>query len=1262
MPQKSLTVKQLATPIGQRVSFSSHDDEKLIDDLIAHQGKSWQEFVGKRLEDLFMHMSPLEVEIKKNDQNCQLTLNFKNHRFEPPTIDSREALKNNDTYEASLRIEVELINKTNNTKKVQEVYLGEYPWMTDRGTFIINGTERVVVTQIIRSPGVFFEEIKLSTEQKLKFSSEQIVFGANIVPDRGSSLKIETSPRDGVIFIIINYKYRLPITNLLQALGMTIDEVYKAFADIDKGETEYIRATFSHKNSVVDYNNALIEVYKCIRPGDLANIENAKEALNNKFFNHRQYDLSKVGRYKINQRLHLKTPNDLEHQVLNKDDFVAIIREIIRLNNTPDAVGDDIDDLRNRRLRMVGELLQRPFRIGLLRMERNIKERMLRYDIDNIMPQQLINARPVVASVKTFFASSQLSQYMDQVNPLAELAHKRRLSAMGLGGLKREYAKFAVRDAHATQYGRVCPVETSEGASVGLILYMALYAKINEYGFLETPYYKVLNNLPAAAIAGEIAGANLKDAGGKIIVAQGDQITADQAEALKKIDKKKRWSIKTRVLKDEIIYLDAMQESELVIISAAAKIDKQGYFLEQFVEGRQNSIAGLFDINQATHIDVSPKQIIGTSAGLIPFIEKNQVARSLIGSNQARQAVPLLNPKPPIVATGLEEHIARNSGQIVYAEADGQVLQATAEKIVVGYAKEKKTYYLTHFVRSNQDTAIHQRVVVNHGDKIKKGQPLIEGMSIADGELALGADVLVALMFWGGYNFEDAIIISDRLVTQDVLSSINITEYMIDVRETKLGPEITTLDIPNIAEDALSNLDETGIVRIGVQVSPGNILVGKITPKGEQELSNEERLLRAIFGEKAKDVRDSSLRLPNGKLGKVIGVNIFSKEQGHNLKAGVLKQIQIFVAQTRKIQIGDKLAGRHGNKGVISRVVPAEDMPFTEEGEPIDLIFNPLGVPARMNIGQLFEAHLGIAASRLGFTVKSPALDGIPQTKIEELLKEAGLPTDGKQQLYDGRTGEPFDQRTMVGYMYIYKLNHMVSDKIHVRSTGPYAMVTQQPLAGKSHNGGQRFGEMEVWALESYGAAHTLQEILTLKSDDMSGRAKAYEAIVKQVDVVNPKVPESFNILVKELQGLCLKIDLIDQDNKLINAETILESELQKKAKEKLLYDLNEEIVAPGSEATILQAGLVDDDVEAEADVVEVTDNSTDGEDPTDTLEEIISGDLDFGQEFSNAAEDKVVKVTPEEHEATAEPPAEEEPKEEVAATEEKEEEETDEL
>jgi DNA-directed RNA polymerase subunit beta len=744
---------------------------------------------------------------------------------------------------------------------------------------------------------------------------------------------------------------------------------------------------------------------------------------------------------------------------------------------------------------MVGELVQRQFRIGLLRMVRNTQDRMSMSEIETVQPGQLINARPVVAAVREFFASSQLSQFMDQINPLSELAHKRRLSSMGPGGLSRERAGFEVRDAHATHYGRICAVETPEGANVGLVLNLANFARINDYGFIETPYRKVVK--------------------GKVT--------------------------------DEIVYLDAAAEEHAVIAGAGVPTDKNGTFVEARVSARAGLKSATVDRNDVTHVDAAQNQIIGSSAGLIPFIEKNYVYRALMGSNQQRQAVPLIAPQSPVVGTGVEAAAAANTGQLVVAEAAGEVVKANADQVVVKYKDGNVTYDALHFVRSNEGTSINQHVVVSTGDKVKAGDALIEGMSIQGGELALGKDLLVAFMPWAGYNFEDAIIISRKLVEDDTLTSVHIVDYMIEVRETKLGPEIVTRDIPNVSEDALRHLDDDGIVRIGAEVHPGDILVGKITPKGEQELSSEERLLRAIFGEKAKEVRDTSQRMSNGKHGKVVGVKVFSRENGHELKAGVLMQIQVFVAQMRKISVGDKLGGRHGNKGVIARILPVEDMPFMEDGTPVDIVLNPLGVPSRMNIGQLFETHLGMAARALGMKVASPSFNGVPMSKIRTMLKEAGFPEDGKQQLYDGRTGGAYKERTTVGSMYMIKLNHMVADKIHARSTGPYTMVTQQPLGGKAQNGGQRFGEMEVWALEAYGAANTLQEMLTIKSDDVYGRSKAYEAIIKKTEIVGPKVPESFNVLVKELQGLGLKVDLV-ASNQVIDAEAVLATNIHEEA------------------------------------------------------------------------------------------------------------------
>ncbi|MCX6725238.1 MAG: DNA-directed RNA polymerase subunit beta, partial [Candidatus Saccharibacteria bacterium] len=793
-----------------------------------------------------------------------------------------------------------------------------------------------------------------------------------------------------------------------------------------------------------------------------------------------------------------------------------------------------------------GELVQRQFRIGLLRMERNTKDRMSMSEIETVSPAQLINARPIVAAVREFFASSQLSQFMDQINPLSELAHKRRLSSMGPGGLSRERAGFEVRDAHATHYGRICTVETPEGANIGLVLNLASYARINDYGFIETPYRKVINAVSAAKSVGYEASVNLEDEKGKVIVKAGATITAENAKKLAEVKKQATWPVRAKVTK-EIVYLDASDEEQAVIASATEDIDGDGYFVDERVSVRKYLASGEVDANEVTHMDASRRQIIGSSAALIPFIEKNYVYRSLMGSNQQRQAVPLIVPVAPIVGTGMEGIAARNTGQLIVAEADGEVLSASADEIVVKYKERTVKYHPQHYVRSNEGTCINHKVVVSTGDNVKTGDPLSEGMSVAGGELALGKDLTVAFMPWSGYNFEDAIIISRKLVEDDTLTSIHIVDFMTEVRETKLGPEIVTRDIPNVSEEALRHLDDDGIVRIGAEVHPGDILVGKITPKGEQELSSEERLLRAIFGEKAKEVRDTSQRMSNGKHGKVVGVKVFSRANGHELKAGVLMQIQIFVAQMRKIAVGDKLGGRHGNKGVIARILPVEDMPFNEAGMPVDIVLNPLGIPSRMNMGQLFETHLGIAAKMLGINVASPSFNGVSVDKIRNLLNEAGLPEDGKQQLFDGRTGEPFRERTTVGSMYMIKLNHMIADKIHARSTGPYTMVTQQPLGGKAQNGGQRFGEMEVWALEAYGASHTLQEMLTIKSDDVYGRSKAYESIIKGTEIVGPKVPESFNVLVKELQGLGLKVDLMTADA-IIDAEKVLAASIKEEA------------------------------------------------------------------------------------------------------------------
>jgi DNA-directed RNA polymerase subunit beta len=1123
---KTTTAKKTNTT---RIYFTDDDQATDLPNLVDHQNRSFQWFVEEGLGELLAEISPID-----DYTGAKLTLNFKEYHFEDPKMTEAAARENNVSYEAPLKATVELINKVTGEVKEQEIYLGDYPWMTSRGTFVINGAERVVVSQLIRSAGVFFTSDQHGTTS---------LYGAKVIPGRGAWLEFETAA-SGAIYVKIDRKRKIPVTTLLRALGVTETRMKEAFKHVDQGEKSYLDATLE-KDTAKGQNEALIEVYRRLRPGDLATVENARGLIENMFYNFKRFDFSRVGRYKINKRLNLDVPNTIENRVMRLEDLEAIVAEIIRMNNTQEPA-DDIDSLANRRVKLVGELVQRQFRIGLLRMERNTKDRMSMSEIETVQPGQLINARPVVAAVREFFASSQLSQFMDQINPLSELAHKRRLSSMGPGGLSRERAGFEVRDAHATHYGRICAVETPEGANIGLVLNLANYARVNDYGFVETPYRKVVNAVTAKDAVGHITSVDLTDEKGKLLVKAGKTITAADAAKLAKVTSKVTWPVKARAT-SEVEYLDAFDEESAVIAGSGNKLDSDGYFVEERVSARTQLASSEVDADDVTHIDASRNQIIGSSAGLIPFIEKNYVYRSLMGSNQQRQAVPLIQPSSPIVGTGLEKVAARYTGQTMLAEADGEVIEASGEKVTVKYKEGTVTYEPQHFIRSNEGTSINQKVVVSTGQKVKKGDVLVEGMSIADGELALGKDLRVAFMPWAGYNFEDAIIISRRLVEDDTLTSIHIVDYMIEVRETKLGPEVVTRDIPNVSEETLRHLDEDGIVRIGAEVHPGDILVGKITPKGEQELSSEERLLRAIFGEKAKEVRDTSQRMTNGKHGKVVGVKVFSRENGHELKAGVIMQIQVFVAQMRKISVGDKLGGRHGNKGVIARILPVEDMPFTEDGQPVDIVLNPLGVPSRMNIGQLFETHLGIAAQILGMKVASPSFDGVTEDKIKELLKEANLPEDGKQQLYDGRTGEPFRERTTVGVMYMIKLNHMVADKIHARSTGPYTMVTQQPLGGKAQNGGQRFGEMEVWALEAYGAASTLQEMLTIKSDDVYGRSKAYESIIKKTEIVGPKVPESFNVLVKELQGLGLKVDLV-QTNEVIDAETVLSGNIKDEA------------------------------------------------------------------------------------------------------------------
>ena len=1093
-----------ATAKQKRVYFSEDKSALELPNLISHQLDSWKEFVETGLGEIFAEINPID-----DYTGQKLELRFKDYHFENPKVSEVDARENNISYDAPLKAVVELTNKVTGEVKEQEIYLGDYPWMTERGTFVINGAERVVVSQLIRSSGIFFTADNHGGRNN---------YGAKLIPGRGAWLEFETAA-NGAIYVKIDRRRKIAVTTLLRALGYPGNNAIKElFKDVDTGETSYIDATIE-KDPSKGTNEALIEVYRRLRPGDLATVDNAKQMIERMFFDFKRFDLSRVGRYKMNQRLGFNVPNTTENRVMRLEDLIGIISEIIRLNNTQEAP-DDIDALSNRRIKLVGELVARQFRIGMLRMDRNAKDRMSVSDIETVTPGQLINARPVVAAVREFFASSQLSQFMDQTNPLSELSHKRRLSSMGPGGLSRERAGLEVRDAHPTHYGRVDIIETPEGANIGLVLNMASYARVNEYGFLEAPYVRV------------------KDG---------------------------------KVTKD-IVYMDAAQEAKETIADASNETDAKGVFVEERVSARKHLAPGEVDASEVTFMDASRMHVIGTTAALVPFVEKNRIDRNLTGSNMQRQAVPLVKTTSPVVGTGVEGDIARNTSQLIVADGDGEIIRADGDAVEVKYgSKDVRTYELVHFQQSNDDRSINQRVVVSRGDKVKMGDILIEGASISDGELALGRDLLVAFMPWGGYNMDDSIILSSRLVRDDELTSINIKDYMVEVRETKLGPEIVTRDIPNVSEESLRHLDENGIVRVGAEVKAGDVLVGKITPKGEQELSSEERLLRAIFGEKAKDVRDTSQRMGHSNTGKVVGVKIFSREHGHELKAGVLMQVQIFVAQLRKVSVGDKLAGRHGNKGVVARILPEADMPFMEDGTPVDVILNPLGVPSRMNLGQLFETHLGMAARALGYKVATPPFNGVTNEKIKSELTRAGLPEDGKVQLFDGRTGDSFKERTTVGSMYIIKLHHMIADKIHARSIGPYTMVTQQPLGGKAQNGGQRFGEMEVWALEAYGAATTLQEMLTIKSDDVYGRAKAYEAIIKNEPITGPKIPESFNVLVKELQGLGLRVDLVDEsEDAIVDAEQILVGDIEAETSTSTTTDQYETTV--GDEADELGA------------------------------------------------------------------------------------------
>jgi DNA-directed RNA polymerase subunit beta len=1128
----------------ERKNFVDGNEEMEMPDLIEIQKDSFNWFLEEGLRELFDEISPITDFIGRD-----LELYFDDYYLDEPKFDERVSRSKNTTYEAPLRVRTKLVNKRTNETVNQEVFLGDFPLMTKNGTFIVNGNERVVVSQLIRSAGVIFTS---------EFIKGKKYYGAKIIPNRGAWLEIETDANK-VIWVRIDRKRKVAITSLLRAFGYDSDQELKdLFKDVDltKGDDEisYIDATIS-KDAAKNEAEGLKEVYKRIRPGDLAATENARQLIYSMFFRFDRYDFGRVGRYKLNRRFSFEVPNNKENRILRKEDLIAVIQEVIRLNITQEDE-DDIDHLGNRRVRAIGELIQNRFRVGLARMERIVKDRMSTADMTSLNPNKLINARPVISVVKEFFMSSQLSQFMDQTNPLAELEHKRRLSAMGPGGLTRERAGFDVRDVHTTHYGRICPIATPEGPNIGLVGHLASFAKLNKYGFLEAPYKKVhhdvspesdvlLDKIVREDIC-EVKDFNEKEyrgktimlaqisdeKRGKVIIKAGERIDAKTLQTIReKINRKILIPIKPFIT-EEIHYLDAFNEEKYITTASTSPIDNQGNFLVEKCEVRRYGQPATEEVVKIDYVGVAANQIISIATSLIPFMEHNDGQRSLMGTNMQRQAVPLITCDSPMVGTGIERRAAIDSGHAIIAEASGVITKVDASLIELRDKKDKDHKYdLVKFLRSNSSTCINQRPIVEVGQKVTAGDVLSDGPSISQGELALGKNVLVAFMTWEGYNYEDAIVISERLVHEDVYSSIHIEDYIVDVRDTKLGPEIITNDIPNISEEKLKNLDEEGIVRIGAEVSSGDILVGKITPKGETELSAEEKLLRAIFGEKAKDVRDSSLYLEHGEHGKVVDIKIFTREAGDKLAAGVLKSIHVSVANLRKIQVGDKMAGRHGNKGVISKVVAVEDMPYLEDGTPIDIILSPLGIISRMNLGQLLETHLGFAAKKLGYKIATPPLNGLSEQVIKDQLAKAGLPLDGKATLYDGKTGKLYDNRVAVGYKYMLKLNHMVEDKVHQRSIGPYSLITQQPLGGKAQFGGQRFGEMEVWALEGYGASHTLQEILTIKSDDVPGRSKAYESIIKGEEISKLNVPESFNVLVRELKGLCLDVELLGESN-----------------------------------------------------------------------------------------------------------------------------------
>ena len=1044
----------------KRVSFGKIPEAMELPNLISVQRESFERFKDEGLREAFKESSPIQ------SQNHVLEVTFGEHQFGDPAHTVEECREKDMTYQAPLLTDVRLTNKETGEIKEQLVFMGDFPMMTDQGTFIINGTERIVVSQLVRSPGVYYSS---------EMDSGKQIYKAQIIPSRGAWLEFEVDKRDQLM-VSIDRKRKQSATMFLRALGIAVtnDDIIELL-----GNSDVIKRTLE-RDTALTREDALIEIYRRLRPGEPPTVDASRSLLEGLLFNPQRYDLARVGRYKVNKKLNLTTEEEVT--VLTDEDIVATLRYLLSLAAGEQGFKvDDIDHFGNRRIRTVGELVANQFRIGMSRMERVVRERMSSQDIDEITPQSLINIRPVTASIKEFFGSSPLSQFMDQTNPLAELTHKRRISALGPGGLSRERASFDVRDVHYSHYGRMCPIETPEGPNIGLISYLASYARVNEYGFLVTPFRRVEKG--------------------------------------------------TCRVTDDVEYMTADVEDRYIVAQASEPVDENGCLINERITCRHRDEIVEVDRDRVDYIDISPRMMVSIATAMIPFLENDDANRALMGANMQRQAVPLMVTEAPIVATGIEHKLCVDSGVVILAEDDGLVMAVSADSVKVRYdSGEIKDYKLIKFARSNQGTCINQRPIVAVGDRLSKGDVIADGPATSQGEIALGKNLLVGFMTWEGYNYEDAVLINERLVMEDVYTSIHIEEFECDARDTKLGPEEITRDIPGVGDDALKYLDDRGIICVGAEVRSGDILVGKVTPKGETDLTAEERLLRAIFGEKAREVRDTSLKVPHGEAGIIVDVKRFTRENGDEMSPGVNEVVRVYIAQKRKISVGDKMAGRHGNKGVVSRILPREDMPYLPDGTPLDIVLNPLGVPSRMNIGQMLEVHLGYAAQALGWKVATPVFNGANEETIRETLNKAGLREDGKSVLYDGRTGQKFDNDVTVGWVYFLKLHHLVDDKIHARSTGPYSLVTQQPLGGKAQFGGQRFGEMEVWALEAYGAAYTLQEILTVKSDDVTGRVRTYEAIVKGENIPQPGVPESFKVLIKELQSLCLDVRILDEN------------------------------------------------------------------------------------------------------------------------------------